>query len=109
VYVQPVVSTGEKWRISTNGGALPFWRGDGKELYYVTFEGRVMSAEISLTKKFESSVPRQLFQTSIKNTDPGFSYAATTDGQRFLVNTYVENKNVAPMTIVLNWANDLKK
>jgi serine/threonine protein kinase len=109
VYVQPVVSTGEKWRISTSGGAQPFWRGDGKELYYVTYEGRMMSADISTSKKFESSVPRQLFQTNIKNTDPGFSYAATADGQRFLVNTYVQNNNVAPMTIVLNWTGDLKK
>jgi Tol biopolymer transport system component len=109
VYVQPIVSTGEKWRISTNGGGQPFWRGDGKELYYLTYEGRIMCADISTSKKFETTVPRQLFQTNIKNTDPGFSYAATADGQRFLVNTYVQNNNVAPMTIVLNWANDLKK
>jgi serine/threonine protein kinase len=39
----------------------------------------------------------------------GLCYAATTDGQRFLVNTYVQSNNPAPMTIVLNWKADVKR
>ncbi|HEX6650677.1 MAG TPA: protein kinase [Pyrinomonadaceae bacterium] len=108
IYVQPVPVNGEKWRISSNGGQLASWRKDGKELFYITAEGRLMSVDITSSPKFESTVPRQLFQTSIKNTQQGLCYAATADGQRFLVNTYVQESN-EPMTVVLNWTNDLKR
>lgn len=68
-----------------------------------------MSVDITTSPKFESSVPRQLFQTNIKNLQQGLCYAATADGQRFLVNTYVQSNNPSPMTIVLNWTSDLKR
>lgn len=109
IYVQPYPTTGEKWRISSNGGQLASWRKDMKELFYITTEGRLMSVDITTTPKFESSVARQLFQTTIKNLQQGLCYAATPDGQRFLVNTYVQSNNPAPMTIVLNWTADLKR
>ena len=80
-----------------------------KELFYITTEGRLMSVDIATTPKFESSVARQLFQTNIKNPQQGLCYAPTTEGQRFLVNTYVQSNNPAPMTIVLNWTGDLKR
>lgn|GEM_PF-5198007 len=54
--------------VSSNGGALPLWRDDGKELFYLTEDGRVMSAEIKSGAKIESGVPQQPFQTRIKFT-----------------------------------------
>jgi serine/threonine protein kinase len=108
VYVQPLARTGEKWRISSNGGAMAQWRRDGKELYYVTNDRRLMSVDVNPSSpKFESSAPRQLFQANIKESN--LSYGVTPDGQRFLVNAYAQTNNPAPMTIVLNWATDLKK
>ena len=109
VYVRPFPLSDDKWRISSGGGQLPSWRADGKELFYVTDEGRLMSAEIRFSGKFENGVPQQLFQTNIKNSGGGLCYGAAADGQRFLVNTFVEGDNPAPMTIVLNWTNDLKR
>jgi Tol biopolymer transport system component len=109
VYVQPLVSNGEKWRISSNGGMFPSWRRDGKELYYITEAGRLMSSEIISTPKFTSSVPKELFQAKIKNSGQGLCYGASSDGQRFLIITFVESNNPAPMTVVLNWTSDLAK
>ena len=65
-----------------------------------------MSAPIKEGAAFES-VPQQLFQTSIK-VSQSYPYAVTPDGGRFLINVTVEASNPAPMTIVLNWTNDLK-
>jgi serine/threonine protein kinase/Tol biopolymer transport system component len=107
VYVRPFPLSDDKWPISSGGGQRPLWRADGKELFYVT-EGRLMSAEIRASGKFESSVPEQLFRTNIKNQGDGLCYAAAADGQRFLVNTFVEGDNPAPMIVVLNWTADLK-
>ena len=107
VYVRPFPLSDDKWPISSGGGQLPLWRADGKELFYVT-EGRLMSAGIRASGKFESTVPEELFRTNIKNQGDGLCYAAAADGQRFLVNTFVEGDNPAPMIVVLNWTADLK-
>jgi serine/threonine protein kinase/Tol biopolymer transport system component len=108
VYVQTFPLSGEKWTVSSGGGFLPLWRDDGKELFYVTENGKIMSAEIRIGAKFESGVPQQLFQVSIKFKDD-CPYAVSPDGARFLVSTVGEASNPAPMTIVLNWMNDLKR
>jgi Tol biopolymer transport system component len=109
VFVQPMSTTGEKWRISTSGGTVPVWRRDGKELFYVASDGKLMSVEIKSSQPFEIGVPTELFQAAIKNIQHSLCFSPSNDGQRFLVNTYVESNNPAPITVVLNWTADLKK
>jgi serine/threonine protein kinase len=106
VYVQ-TFPPGNKSTISSGGGLLPLWRSDGKELFYVTEDGRVMSAQIKSEGPFEIDVPQQLFQANIKFA-PGYPCAVTPDGSRFLINTPAEANNPAPMTVVLNWTAVLK-
>jgi len=108
VYVQSFPPSGDKLTVSTNGGALPLWRDDGKELFYLTDDGRVMSAEIKSGAKIESGVPQQLFQTRIKFT-ADYPYAINPDGSRFLINIPAETNDAAPMIVVLNWTAALKK
>jgi len=108
VYVRPFPLSDDKWQISSGGGQFPSWRADGKELFYITGEGSLMSAEVRASGKFESNVPEQLFRTNIKNQGNGLSYAAAANGQRFLVNTFVEGDNPAPLIVVINWTADLK-
>jgi len=108
VFVQPFAATGEKWRISLDGAGLPLWRKDGKELYYLTFEGKLMAVDITESPKFQAGVPRQLLQANIKPSN-GLCYGATPDGQRFLINTNVQNNSSTSMTIVMNWTAALKQ
>ena len=108
VYVQPFPLSGEKWVISSGGGFLPLWRDDGKELFYLTPDGRMMSAEIKSDAAFDSVVTKPLFQINIKRA-PGYPYAVAPDGSRFLVNTPAEATNPTPMTLVLNWPATLRK
>ena len=107
VYVQTLPASGDKWQVSSAGGAFPRW---GKELYYVTLDGRLMAVATKTGGKFETGVPRQLLQTNIKVLGGlGYPYSVSPDGQRFLINTRIEANNLAPMTIVLNWAEGLNK
>jgi hypothetical protein len=76
-------------------------------LFYITEDGKVMSAEVKAGSAFEGIVPRQLFQTSIKLTG-GRAYAVAPDSQRFLIITPVEGGNSTPLIVVLNWTADLK-
>lgn len=110
VYVQPFPATGAKFQISTHGGAQPRWRGDGKEMYYRSRDGKVMAVSVSLGAKLEVGLPHMLFQVRPDPLYPslGSSYDVTRDGQRFIVNTSFENDRGSPISVIVNWPAALK-
>jgi dipeptidyl aminopeptidase/acylaminoacyl peptidase len=109
VYVQPFPEAGGKMQISSAGGTQPRWRRDGKELYYVAPDARLMAVPVAVSpdgKTLELGVPAPLFRTRLASgatVNPGRpEYAVAPDG-RFLMNTVVEDTAPSPITIVLNW------
>jgi Tol biopolymer transport system component len=112
VYVRPLASMAEQWQVSTEGGTKPQWRRDGKELFYLAEDRRLMSLELTDGSGFDRSAPLPLFQTRAPRVDfPGFHslYAVTPDGQRFLAVTEPEGRSSPPITVVLDWAVELKR
>jgi serine/threonine protein kinase len=112
IYVSPFPGFGSKWQVSRGGGEEPRWRGDGKELFYLAPDGKLMAAEVKTGAGFEAGPPTALFQTHPRQPISAmdfFSYDVTADGQRFLVNTKVDTTNAAPLSIILNWSSDLEK
>ncbi len=110
VYVQSFPTLGTKYRISTNGGADPRFRGDGKELFFVAADRKLMAVEVKAASTFEASVPRELFQTRVSGlSDTRTHYSITADGQRFLVVNTAEDMISSPITVVLNWTAELKR
>jgi len=62
--VQPFPEPGGKWQISRDGGAQPRWRRDGKEIFFIAPDRKLMAADVKLEgSNFEVSVPKPLFQT----------------------------------------------
>ena len=60
VYVEPFRRRGEKVRVSPNGGGQPRWRGDGKEIFYLSPDGRLMAASVRETRPASTSAsPRR--------------------------------------------------
>jgi eukaryotic-like serine/threonine-protein kinase len=110
VYVQPFPATGGKWQISIGGGEQPSWRRDGKELFYVGEGQKLIVVTVDASSPtFRASTRRELFQMhSPVNIWTRNEYAATPDGQRFLVNTLVESSASSPITVVINWSAGLK-
>jgi Tol biopolymer transport system component len=112
VYVRPLASMAEQWQVSTQGGTKAQWRRDGKELFYLAEDRKLMSVELTDGSGFDKSAPRPLFQTRAPRVDfPGFHslYAVTPDGQRFLAVTELEGRSSPPITVVLDWAIELKR
>jgi Tol biopolymer transport system component len=111
VYVQPFPATGAKHKVSTNGGAQPRWRGDGKELFYRTEDGKMMVASIKIAGGFEAGVPKMLFAASADPLYPSLAipYAVTRDGQRFLMNLAKDETRDSPITVTTNWSAALEK
>jgi Tol biopolymer transport system component len=93
--------------ISTSGGVQPLWRSDGKELFYLSPERRLMSVAVESDESgFQPGVPRALFEEPVLLVDPyARSYAVSRDGQRFLINTVLPEAS-SPIQIVLNWTPD---
>ena len=108
VYVQAFPASGGKWRISTAGGCQPQWRRDGKELFFITPDRKLMAVDVKTGTAFEAGVPKPLFDTRIfQLTTFRNNYVVSRDGQRFLINSRMED-NSAPFAVVLNWTSDLK-
>jgi dipeptidyl aminopeptidase/acylaminoacyl peptidase len=110
VYVQSFPLTGAKWQISTSGGFEPRWKHDGTELFYLTLEATLMAVEVKGdASRFEAGVTRPLFPISITEFGNDRNhYVVTADGERFLVNS-VEESAAVPITVVLNWTEELKR
>jgi Tol biopolymer transport system component len=101
IHVQPFPGPGAKSQISTGGGNLPQWRRDGREIVYLGPDNRLMAVPVMLPVNgsvAEAGTPVALFQTR-----PGSEFAASPDGQRFLVNTLPEDAATPPITVILNW------
>jgi protease II len=111
VYVQNFPASGGKWQISTNGGYHLAWRRDGKELFYVSTDKKMMAVDVKGEgPTFEAGAPKVLFDLHVPSfNNPQAQFAVTADGQKFLIaNTFGENSSV-PITVVLNWTADLKR
>jgi eukaryotic-like serine/threonine-protein kinase len=110
IYVQSFPTPGAKTLISTNGGDQPAWRRDGKELYYLSLDRKLMAVDVKLGATFESFTPKTLFQTRAPN--PGLSlfrnhFSPDPGGSRFLVAIVPDEQSTAPLVMVLNWTSAL--
>lgn len=109
VYVQAFPTPGGKWRISTNGGYEARWRRDGKELFYISGDRKLMALEVKTGGTFEPGIPIVLFDLSVAGRLRPGGYAVTGDGQRFLFVTRGEETAASSLAVVLNWTAELKK
>ena len=110
VYVRPFPPAEGKWKISVAGGEQPRWRGDGKELFFVAADRRIMAAPVRSASapksSFEPGAPQPLFEAPLSRVvnDALFQYDVTADGKRFLINTSADGASSSTiLTVVVNW------
>jgi Tol biopolymer transport system component len=110
VYVQPITPGAREMRVSVNGGGLPRWRGDSKEIFFISPDGALMAADMKLGDAVSAGTPHKLFSF---NSGDGYDvardgYDVASDGQRILIVSRVEEIS-SPITVVLNWWVELEK
>ncbi len=109
VYIVSFPAGDGKQQISSHGGGEPRWRGDGKELYYLDPDGKMMAVDIGGNATIEPGIPHELFDTGLF-VDPTLdNYAVTPDGRRFLILKPVAGNATTPINVILNWTSLLKK
>ena len=111
VYVQAFPAGGGKLQVSVRGGSEPKWRADGKELFYIAPDLKLMSVKVKSGSSLEAAVPSGLFEMPVPPFTPAYqnSYVPSQDGRRFLVNTLVQDATPSAITVVLNWTAGLKR
>jgi len=113
VYVRPFPAQNtQSTTISIAGGMQPEWRRDGKELFYISADGKLMAVPvISDQSAFTAGAPAALFDVEVPEPTAPYStdYAVTADGRRFLVNTVVDQPTRPALTVILNWTAPLSK
>ena len=116
VYVQPYAGRGPAVQVSTEGGMMPVWRRDGKELFY-WLPGRrtdrrrtLMSVSITSTPSLQVGTPTAVLEGPYYVSAPGRSYDVAPDGQRFAFVRADDRMGQPPLTemiVVRNWVEEL--
>jgi Tol biopolymer transport system component len=106
IYVQSFPKPGGKWKVSTDGGTRPIWSRDGKELFFLGTNEKLMAVEVrsSAGNKFDNGLAKPLFDLP----NGAFTFDVSKDG-RFLIPGSVEQTAGAPITVVVNWAAGQKR
>ncbi|HEU5181004.1 MAG TPA: protein kinase [Candidatus Polarisedimenticolia bacterium] len=110
VYVRGFHPPGGKWRISSDGGSAPVWRPDGKELFFVSADAKVMSVAVRPGAAFDGApatplfgIPGDMFDLSVVT-----QFDVAPDGRSFLMNLEAPADGPRMITLVTNWPSLLK-
>ena len=108
IFVRPFPDTGRaRWQISTEAGTRPLWAPNGRELYYVSPRGELMSVAVQTAPDFVAGKPLALFDA----VDPRYvnrPFDITSDGARFVFAKELEDPSKAQFVVVQNWFEELK-
>lgn len=100
-----------EWQISNNGGSMVRWRRDGKELFYLSDDLKMMAVDVKAgSSTFHTGPPNALFDVRSRGGFSGFACAYTVahNGRRFLITVGVGEGASVPITVVLNWLPELR-
>ena len=108
IHLQPFPGPGVQTTVSTTGGTQVRWGRDGKELFYVTLDGRLMAVSLTfLQGAVQAGAPAYLFTLplggAIQEGDYRHQYAVASDGKRFLVATTLGPNVTSSIAVILNW------
>jgi Tol biopolymer transport system component len=106
VFVQPFPGSGGRIQISSAGGAQPHWSHDGRQLFFIQPDRKLMAVSFD-PQKGAAGAPRVLFQTRIvAPVFLTFQYVVSPDG-RFLINSFPSSSS-APLTVLTGWTTLVK-
>jgi Tol biopolymer transport system component len=104
VYIERLDTPGPRVQVSVRNGREPFWRADGKELYYHGPDRWLMAVSLDLSGPAPKvGAPRQLVQLQFRGWDVRYHVAPLPDGSGFVMNVPVVGSTPPPLTFVLNW------
>ena len=110
IYVQSVTAGSGKWQISTEGGRDPKWSRDGKEIYFIGPNNRLLAVDVTSEPTISLGTPHVLFRSVSWDADRyGCNYDVSADRQRFYIRRTSGASELPATTVVVNWMERFKK
>lgn len=109
VYVQSFPSGSPKWRVSADGGSIPRWSQDSRQLFYRRGQS-IFAVEMGREDRASPGRPREILATAVIASGQ-IEYDVDPQAQRFAVVAGVENvlRDMPPITLLVNWTDRLRK
>ncbi len=112
IYVRPFPKTDEgRWQLSAGGGEEPLWSRGGREIFFRSPTGRMMTVPVTSAPSFSSGAARELFAMTGYAKAPGNrAYDVTPDDQRFVMLRLVADttaRTSVQLVFVDNWFAEL--
>jgi serine/threonine protein kinase len=105
VYVQNFPTGGNRWQVSANAGGSAWWRSNGTELFFYSFnDQKIMTVALKPGSTSQASPPRELF--TVPGVIPNGRFIASRDGESFLLPVQQEPR--LTLSVILNWPTLLK-
>jgi serine/threonine protein kinase len=111
IFINTYPDLSGKWQVSSLGGTQPTWSRDGKELFYYTTQGKMMSVAIQTDPVLLIGKSRELFDVTqmFFPNRPVSNYDVTPDGQKFImVRNASFNSNITAFNVILNLVSELE-
>jgi Tol biopolymer transport system component len=109
IFIRSLSAAGARMQVSAGGGSQVRWRADGRELFYVATDGRLMAAAVTPGEGAGApllATPVPLFAAhvgTVPSAVAGAQYVVSRDGQRFLVNVFGHDERQTPIRWILSW------
>jgi serine/threonine protein kinase len=100
VYVSPFPPTGETVTVSSNGGSGGRWSRDGRELFYLSADSRLMSVAVQTSPSLRVGTPVPVFRIDPNHSWSDYDVSST---GRFLSVVSEKRSAEQPLTVVVNW------
>jgi hypothetical protein len=107
VYVAAYPTFTGKRQVSIGGGCQPLCRRDGKELFYLTLDGKVQALDVRTGATLDTSTPHVLFRAPVAVNPSQGEYSVAGDGKRFIFREPV-GEATAQITVVFHWSAGLR-
>jgi len=101
VYIASFPEFRDERRVSANGAGAPLWRKDGKELFYITLDGKFMSVDVKCGTRLVTGVPKFLFKVPFPVDVSTIVFCVAENGNKFIFAEPVESQET--LSVVLNW------
>jgi hypothetical protein len=102
VYVRGLIDSSTRWQVSAGGGMDPRWRGDGRELFYVSADSWLTAVGFAAAAPI---APKRLFEVHFAPPAQPYmsNFGVAPDAQRFLLKVPVRDVTSTPIHILTNW------
>jgi eukaryotic-like serine/threonine-protein kinase len=104
IYLRSFPGSRERRQVSSGGGTQARWKADGREIFYVSGDSKIMAVDVTTAPALETGSPHVLFQTRVlPQIEARNHYDAAPDGQQFVVNSRRPEDASLPMLVVSGW------